>query len=267
MTSSPIDFAELKTRTHGLLTNAAYRMLYQMVIKAPAGDAVEVGTAHGAATIVIARALKDSGRSGRVHSIDKIVGGSCDRFGSEEDNIAVIKRNFSLYGVDDAISFYAELSDAAARLLPADISIGILMLDADGAIDRDFALFYNKIVPSGLIVIDDYDPGLVVKRLTNGDIFVDQKHLLTFHLVNHFVHHGLLSDVNVCGETVFARKPTNLKSVSFKDFDTTAVYRNLTFAQFKLHSSYAKAIGNVTLRVPWLRKVLKAGYFRLIADK
>ncbi len=262
--SEPLDFQKLKRNAHGMLSPSVYKYIYETVCNAPDGDIVEVGTAHGASSIVMALGIKKAGRKGHVYTIDKIEGGSRDRYGDLETNKQIIHGNFNDYNLSNNITLHIGTSDEIAPILPKDFSIAVLMLDADGAIDRDLALFYNLLVPGGVIIIDDCNPDIYINRKKIG-VFIDQKHKLTYKLVSYFEGQGLFKKTTLMNDTYFAIKPiSQTENIDFSKFDVLPIYRSLIFAEGKLHNPVAEAIGHITQRFPVVHDCLKALYFCLI---
>lgn len=103
-------------------------------------------------------ALKDSRKTrSKVFSIEK--GQGSDALVSREEpemNARVWKRNIKAFGVEN----YCQLLLGDVALVHSEIGqnlpLAMLFIDADGALDRDFRLFFNRLVDGAPIVIDDY---------------------------------------------------------------------------------------------------------------
>ena len=235
------DAFAVKKKANGMLSIDVYQEMYHLAQKVEQNTTIlEIGTAHGAGTISLA--LGSQGKN-RIASIDKITGGSRDKFGTLEENKVIIKNNFKYFGVEKVIDFYIGTSTEIASHLPEELTISMLVIDADGAIDRDFELFYNKLLPGSTIIIDDYSNYVRIKKdkkITR----IDQKFRLTHMLVSFMEQASLLKKNKVIDSTYFGIKPQNQKDdVNFSQYDFRPIYRDLTFAntQSSNFTSYIKA--------------------------
>ena len=83
--------------------------------------------------------------------------------------------------------------------------VRLLVIDADGRIDRDLALLHERLADDAAIVIDDVD-GQVAAWPDGNGWFVDQKHRIASSLVQSFCEAGWLVPAGVTGQTGFFRK-------------------------------------------------------------
>lgn len=218
-------FTEIRKTCKGQLRPNVYREIYETTLAAPAGDVLEIGTAHGAATVVIARAMRDSGRGNRVYTVGK------PGVGSHIGDPKALQTRFERYGVDGlTTAIIAEASEAIGNL-PADIAIGLLMLDADGRIDRDFDSFFNKVVRGAPIIIDDYEDRVSMKLGRRGRALgIGLKSRLTFALANYFRDCGYLEDFRVVNQTLFCRKAAVSQPVVFDRQAIWDLYGSIIFS-------------------------------------
>jgi len=106
----------------------------------------------------------------------------------------------------------------------------MLMLDADGKIDRDFLLFYNLVSPDGLIVIDDADDSIFLSVSSAGEPFIDLKHRITHALVNCLHEKGFIKDLEMISNTLFCRSTgKTLSKETFLEI-VIAPYRELVLS-------------------------------------
>jgi len=248
------DALAVKKKANGMLSIDVYQEMYHLAQKVEQNTTIlEIGTAHGAGAISLA--LGSQGKN-KVASIDKITGGSRDKFGTLEENKVIIKNNFKYFGVEKVIDFYIGTSTEIASHLPEELTISMLVIDADGAIDRDFELFYNKLLPGSTIIIDDYSNYVRIKKdkkITR----IDQKFKLTHMLVSFMEQASLLKKNKVIDSTYFGIKPQNLKDdVNFSQYDFRPIYRNLTFVNtqssnfvFYIKANIIERISRITLRL------------------
>ena len=233
--TQPIQFDafadEIINRCNGMLPKSVYRAIYETSLKAKPGTIVEVGAAHGAATIFLALGLKHSRREGKIITFEKVIGGSRERYGDAKTNEHIIRSNFSHFGVSTIIELH--IGDVAEISIDID-DIAVLMLDADGAIDRDMSLFGDRMIDSCDIIIDDVDCKTRIKKKRISPIkisyIVDQKHKLTCGLLKLFQEHSIIGDGKIIGvNTWFGKKgrsPVGVLSV----YNILQVYRQLTFS-------------------------------------
>lgn len=221
------DFAEIKARCNGMMSAGVYERIYSAALEAPEGLFVEVGTGHGAATVAMALALRERGSAGKVHTFDRMEGGSRSRYGNRETNLGLARQAFDHFGVSDRIELVVgDVAETASKL--PEGPIGLLFLDCDGRIDRDLRTFGDRMPEGAPIVIDDMADKVRMKP--RGQTFrIDQKHRLTFLLVNAAVEHGQMIERGTVGNTWFGAKG----SAAFRDWPDASVlaaYRQLVFA-------------------------------------
>ena len=232
------DFVAVKMKCNGMLSVPTYRKIYQAACSAPEGIFVEVGTAHGASAIALGWAVADTGKSSKVYTFDRLIGGSRARYGGIDENLKIIRGGFAQFGVSDIVEMHVGASETASAVIPDKRGIGLLMLDADGIIDRDFRLFYNQLAPGAPIIIDDCGDRVKLKALPGGIVRSDLKHKLTFELVALFEGAGLIEVYDASNETIFARKTGSGEAGNFDDIDIISAYRNIVFSE----GSFAKPI-------------------------
>jgi len=242
------DFLYIKERANGMLPAQVYQRIYQCARSVRSGLILEIGTAHGAATICMALGAKDAGT--KVLTVDKLTGGSRKRFGDIDSNITIIKRNFTDFNVEGLVEFHVGDSDRIHNRLDLSEGIGMLMLDADGAIDRDLHLFYDSLVDDAMVVIDDYaDYGRVFWKPVES-CRIDLKHRLTYRLVEYFKNVGVLHESEVVEDTFFGRisKRAHGREV-FSDQNITEIYRSLIHTDARFESAPVRLVQRAVGRV------------------
>lgn len=236
------DFEEIRLQANGMLAPEVYANIYESALLIGDGDIVEVGTAHGAATICLALAMKQLKTDNKVLTFEKVVGGSREQYGDIDTNVSIIERNFEHFGVSNLITLIIDDVETAGEQINRQTSaknLSLLMLDADGAIDRDLNIFYNRLSPGAPIIIDDCNDYLKVKILNTRYIKVDLKHKITHYLVDYFVNEGILEKVKVVNNTFFGRKPAQITGpVDFLQMGITNQYRKLVFTEGPLPNQY-----------------------------
>jgi len=218
----------VKKKANGMLSVDVYNQMYSEAQKTKQGTTIlEIGTAHGAGTISLALGMHSKNR---VVSIDKIIGGSRDKFGTLDENRTIIENNFKYFNVEKVIDFYIGTSTKVALNLSKDMALSMLVIDADGAIDRDFELFYNRLLPGSSVIIDDYFDSVRI-RYEKKKTYIDQKFRLTHMLISFMEQEKLLEKNKVIDTTYFGVKPLSQnKNIDFSKYDFRQIYRSLTFA-------------------------------------
>lgn len=225
---------EVKGRCNGMLPLEVYLRLYEKARCCAKGDIVEVGTAHAAATISIALGLRASESfEGKFYTFDRMEGGSREDFGGVSENTAITKDNLAFFGVSDWVSLVVGDIAQTHEAVPPSSKIAMLVVDADGYVDRDFSLFFDRVIDDGLIVIDDYgkDFWSIINMRGKGRYFITQKHHLTYLLVTLFVEQGYITqNFEQLGQTVFSRKVPHQK-YQIEPKKILNIYRQLTLAE------------------------------------
>jgi predicted O-methyltransferase YrrM len=193
-------FLWMKLQTDGLLGADLYEAIHRTFLDDAIGDhdIVEVGGASGSASIAIAWALKERRCKSKLVVVEKFEGGTRAQFGGYNENYQRFQEFIKRYGVADRIVLFAdyltmENSQQVVDLVSGD-TIGGMMLDADGHIHRDFAIFWERLAPGAPIVIDDYHPNTSVK------------HELTYLLLNRFIEWQLVERRELIDDTFFGTK-------------------------------------------------------------
>ena len=262
-----LDTHKLQQEANGMLAPSVYQAIYETAYSAPDGDILEIGTAHGAATIALAQGMKDAGKNGRILTIDKITGGSRERYGDVATNEAIIRDNFRQFGVDSMIRFYIGESQQCAKDLPDDMHISVLMLDADGAIDRDLRLFMDYCHYDTRVIMDDCHDSIKLKHAKR-TLYIDQKHRLTYLLVTYLDDNGGLCRDDMDGETWFGRiRDKHMLAEILKSEAIYEIYRQLIFAQqYITMATHPRSrniidrISQATQKYPGLHRHLKNVY-------
>ncbi len=224
------DFDAIRRQCDGMMRPEVYQRIYETACEAPGDIFVEVGTAHAAATVCLALALKDTGRTnGKVYTFDHFKPGGRTAYKQEKTNLEIARENLEHFGVSDLVI----VTDGDVRkthvAVPPDRLLGLLMIDADGMIDRDLRTFFDPLIIGAPIIIDDCADRARVKILPGGRAKVDQKHRLTHFLARSAEKHGLFERVHTEYQTLFARKlESRVTDWSVKK--TLSVYRELVFA-------------------------------------
>ncbi len=211
-------FKFLKKVTNGMMSPWIYRLLYKTAREIRRGDIIEVGAGHGASTVSLGLGLKDINSDRKVYTIEKCEGGSRSDFGGKQTNLEILKNNIGIFGLQAWVEILPKKLVSEADL-PREINkIGLMFLDADGRIDRDFRFFYNRIVPGGSIIIDDYEEQKDFCEKSIRYPLGGTKEYRTFCYLNYFKEKGFFEQKCNYAGTVFGIKPTEIKeNVNFNE--------------------------------------------------
>jgi len=215
-------FEKLKADVRGRLTPKVYAGLYKTGVECLSGNILEIGTATGASAIAIALGLKESGKQdSMITTIEK--GHSSRSLRHKDDvekNASMIQKNLSRYGVNDYVhSLMGDVEDVYHKV--PDELVG-MMIDADGALDRDFKFFHNSLVSGAFIILDDYEDKIKYDLVTRSDEALKRyeekkgatiekccplgKHYTTFRFCNYLMEKGVIKKDKVIGNTLFSKK-------------------------------------------------------------
>lgn len=222
----PERFKTIKKTCNGMLAPQVYERFYQTAKIAGPGIIVEVGAAHAAGTVALALGARAGPAAQKVFSFEKLVGGSREKFGGPEANVAIIERNLATFGASQCVQMIYAASDHGKNALPADVPIAMMVLDADGAIDRDFGLFLDRMPPGAPIIIDDYRDKIRVWANRGGYGRVDCKHKLTKELVDFYEAAGAIRRVELINDTWFGEKSGKFVG-PIASLDPLEVYRSI----------------------------------------
>lgn len=206
-------FSALKARTNGMLTVEIYRAIYNRAAVLPDMPFVEIGAASGTATIAIASAYDRTGKRSKILAVEKCHGGSRRQYGGYTENLAILKRNLSQYGVSDKVvlftgNLYHETASSLLEMVENQAIAGF-MHDADGRLDRDFALFWPRTIDGGVIIVDDCPAELDLEHLIRTRGSSGRKFYMAAVAWAIIRDAGLVDRIERMGTTIFARKPEN----------------------------------------------------------
>lgn len=191
-------------RCDGMLSPAAYRAVYEAGRRG--GLIVEVGTALGAGTAALASGLRDSGLPGRVISFDPMEGGPRRQISTVQARVAHVRGNLEHFGVGDLVDIVPSTLPKGLDRLPAGDPVSVLMLDADGRLDRDLLAIFDRLAPDCAIIIDDLADKVRLKRAGVFSYSIDSKMRLAFSLVRILKEDDAITPGSMIKETYFGAK-------------------------------------------------------------
>jgi len=253
---------DVKEATTGMLSVPVYLRYSEYARNLFAGNIFDVGTGQGGSTISLALGLKmNPVRSSQhyVYALDQFYqrkqGGPHPFCLADHDcinrNIAAFKANLERFNVENIVKVIPGELKGFPVELNEDTDIGLLVIDTDGYIDRDFDIFFDKVPNNGIIIVDDYankvNPsgrknlaavegltkletegyvnGLKNNRFSGGARILG-KHKLTFELAQYYMSRGAIELLEVISDTLFARKTTTEKYRSLIDPDQVAYIKD-----------------------------------------
>lgn len=215
----------VKERAQGWMPLPVYRRLYETAAQRPGGPIVEIGTFRGAATLALALGASDA----TVITADILRPGVGAPGASIDEKKAALRATFEVFGVGSRIRFvHGTARELVAEADPRDI--GLLLLDGGGKIEGDLALLWDRLAPGCIIVIDDIDGAVRVRR-SGRTAMVDQKHRLSRLLAERFVEAGLLVPHGVTASTGWYEKGPALADSASIERLALPVYHELVKAE------------------------------------
>lgn len=218
-------FSELIVTCDGMLSPQVYARVYDTARRG--GTIVEVGTALGAATVALALGLRSSGKPGHVFTFDPMTGGPRRSISTAEQRIARIEKSLVHYGVADRVTITPLDLVSGLSALPAGEAISVLMLDADGRIDRDLQVLHGRCASDCSLIIDDVADRVRVKR-RGATYRIDSKMRLSWLLTNMLIASGKLSAGQRLVDTYFGQLTGDPAQI-IDPGEVLPVYRQLVF--------------------------------------
>jgi predicted O-methyltransferase YrrM len=204
------DFYRIKLKADGMLSPRVYARIYERVRATPDLDVLEIGSGRGAGTVVIAKALKDAGKTAKVIAVEKFEGGSNVAFGTKDENLLRVHDLFEHFSVTDKITIFPEyLSGSNIRHLVSLISderLSCVVIDADGRLNVYLPALWEHLSDDCEIILDDYRESYDFREKSEQYPLGHTKELLCYRLVNRLVELGYIKIDKVVESTVFARK-------------------------------------------------------------
>jgi len=226
------NLAQHTKAANGMLSAEVYQAIFDTVSASKCANIVEIGTAHGAATISLALGVAARGGGATVWTVDRLGGRHSSRsaFGSPSENERIVMANLSRAKVDHLVRLFVGSSDEFLSSGQCPDRIDLLMLDADGRIDRDLLHFYGRMPADAPIIVDDVDSSIYLNRNHEGIPYIDCKHRATALLLDGFCHEDYLRIKQRIGNTAFCERTS--KEFNRSAFLELAVkaYRDLVFA-------------------------------------
>jgi predicted O-methyltransferase YrrM len=240
----------------GLLPLSVYRRLYESA--ACCGTIIEIGTYRGAATTATALGAKSAGGSFTVLTADLLRPGIGLEGATAAAKIEAPAETMRQFGVEAEVQFvHGSTETLVAETDPRDVKL--LLLDGGGRLETDLALLWDRLASDAVIVIDDIDGRATVARtLTTAS--VNQKHVISKLLTDHFVAAGILIPEGRIASTGWYRKGlTEVSGDKIRLMALPAYHQlirvELGAAEFGLPRMIARAMA---ARLPGLRRLFRS---------
>lgn len=203
-------FEDLRNTAEGMLPATVYRRLYELARDLPAGcDVIEIGAGSGAGTVAMAWGLSGTTEHAGVIAIDRCYGGSRMRYGGFRENYTRLLANLNNYGVTNTVRLLAiDLNEHSYVKVLAKIGarrVGLVVLDADGRLDRDLPILWPYFSCGARIVIDDCVERSSYHPVSELYPVGGAKFTLTARIVSYLIREGWLEIVQTVGKTFFLR--------------------------------------------------------------
>ena len=241
-----------------LMSPAVYDALFDAVAAEGPRQILEIGTAHGAGTIALALGAASARHDTRITTVDTLqalpdIPSSRARYGGPAENELLVRDTFRKAGVEDRVSLHVGRSDGFAAALPEGFGVDMLVLDADGRVDRDLALFGPYLSKGAAVIVDDID-GKVSAALQGGRLAIDLKHVIAQKLTTRLVEDGFLRLEKRVVDTAFFRAD-DPASWDYTAMSRRAIecYRELIFLETGISPMLASSIASLLQSTPVLR--------------
>ncbi len=241
-----------------LMSPAVYDALFDAAAAEGPKQVLEIGTAHGAGTIALALGASSGGHETQITTVDTLealpdIPSSRSRFGGPAENEKIVRANFEKARVPDRIKLHVGRSESFAKVVPEGFTVDMLVLDADGRIDRDLALFGPYLARGAVVVVDDID-GKIGAAFRGGRLAIDLKHVISEKLTARFVEEGYLKLEKRTVDTSFfrAQEPDSWDYERMSELAISS-YRELIFLETPMSQVMASSIASLLSSTPWLR--------------
>ena len=232
------DYRKIKETTRGLMEKGNYRDLYEAALALEKGAVVEIGPARGGTTVTLGLASLQNPNIERIISIDAFQNSRCLRyFDDVEKNIEELKNNLAAFGCGEKVTVMVAGQEDWTLL--RQLKLSMLVIDADGALDRDFFHYYNALRPGATVFVDDCEARLnkhaclYYTRERTGpsdDVTADAgsyldkpsplgKQYMTRCFIDYMVREGFLEKQALRGETITLKKGPSAPEFTEKNLE------------------------------------------------
>jgi hypothetical protein len=252
-------FFYIKIKTNGYLSSEVYYTIYKYGKQAPEGHAIDIGPAQGGTTISLAHGYRIARKNQKwkVFSIEKGLTSGALATKNVNINAQILTSNIRHFWLDNRVEIIMKYSHEAFMDKGIPCPLSTLSIDADGALDRDFQLFYNTLLPDSKIMLDDY--GNIIDRQAQSRLQMSTeeidtylraqglqsfkklnplgKRFTTFKFVNYLIKHGFIKKDTIVGRTFFGIKPKTAPIFTAQHYNDMQCIREEIEKQFwQLHS-------------------------------
>ncbi|MBD1936510.1 class I SAM-dependent methyltransferase [Microcoleus sp. FACHB-68] len=196
-------FSKIDAEVEGWCSKEVASCLWKFALKNPKmGAIVEIGSAWGKSTIVLAEASRRV-EGGKVYAVDPHTGGIgylkhlvVDKI----DSFPVFQENLKKFNVSDMVVPIVETSERAAQVWNSLLKIRMLYIDglhtAEG-VEIDINSWLPFVAPGGTIIIDDYfEPSLQIYKAKIDELLTQEKVKLPFQKCSRLVYTYKISELD-----------------------------------------------------------------------
>jgi predicted O-methyltransferase YrrM len=179
-----------KIKAFSMLHHETLRILWELAAMSR-GPILELGPYIGGSTVALAKGA--AARGTPIISVEKGGSHADHPYLPSVDILADLRKTLSRYGVADQVTILEghndapEIVEAVARRRRRK-KLGLLFIDADGQVERDFKLYKPYLRDGAFIVFDDYE--------MEEDWGFDKSHLVR-PFVGRGIADGFFSDLDV----------------------------------------------------------------------
>jgi predicted O-methyltransferase YrrM len=174
MKSDPI-YPEIKRLKELSMLHEEVLYLMRRFVELSIGRVVEIGTYIGGGTVVLGRAAQIYDKPS-ILSVEP--GGKHDHdYIPSNDIWRDLESNLRTHNVTDYVRLHRGFSNTpsvvqAIREAAGALGIGLLIIDADGHVERDISLYADLLLPNCIIMLDDYVTTLAAEKRTTVERWV-----------------------------------------------------------------------------------------------
>ncbi len=230
------DFANIMSDTAAGMGLQNYRDLFREALSLKPGIVVEIGPARGAGTVILGLAGKQNPNIEKIITIDAFQNSrSLKTFDNAEENISDLRRNLEKYHCEEKVTIMIAGQEDWELIRNSQISM--LVIDADGGLDRDFSNYFNLLIPEATVFVDDCELklnshakshysreryGYSEDPVAEAREFITKisplgKEYITKCFIEYMIRNGFLEQTGICGKTVTLRKKADAPSFTDND--------------------------------------------------
>jgi hypothetical protein len=180
-----------------------------------------------------------------VVTFDPMTGGPLRQVSDAAARAQLVRANLEHFGIAPLVEVVTEALGDGFAAIGTDEPISVLMIDADGRIDRDLLVAAPRLRAGTRLIIDDIGDELRLTDRVGSKLKVDQKMRLAFLLLERFKRAGLISEGMLIKETYFGEVLQSNPEIPLEQ--VLEAYRELVFGY--THWRYSERARRSVLKV------------------